>query len=196
MRTRAMLRAALLGLLKEKPFSSITVRDITSRATLNNATFYLHYTDKWDLLDGIVHEIQDALTDSAPFFPLDPLDPTYEPKLDIKLFTHIQTYWEFYKLMLGKHGVPSVAHTLRHHLERIAEATLEEVLPNPADYPMPKSLILRFFASAYIGIIEWWLDSKTPATPHDLAGWLWDMQRLLITLGTPPDRDTPTGLGG
>ena len=49
-RTRQLLQSALLELMQEKPFQSISVGDITQRATLNRATFYLHYLDKFDLL--------------------------------------------------------------------------------------------------------------------------------------------------
>jgi AcrR family transcriptional regulator len=49
-RTRHLLQFALLELMREKPFQSISVSDITKRATLNRSTFYLHYLDKFDLL--------------------------------------------------------------------------------------------------------------------------------------------------
>jgi len=50
LRTRQLLQTALLELMQEKPFQAISVTDLTRRATLNRATFYLHYLDKFDLL--------------------------------------------------------------------------------------------------------------------------------------------------
>lgn len=50
MRSRHLLQSALLELLSEKPFQSISVSDLTRRATLNRSTFYLHFLDKFDLL--------------------------------------------------------------------------------------------------------------------------------------------------
>ncbi|TLD68687.1 TetR/AcrR family transcriptional regulator [Phragmitibacter flavus] len=49
-RTRQLLREALVGLLEEKDFEVITVQDIADRATVNRATVYAHYQDKYDLL--------------------------------------------------------------------------------------------------------------------------------------------------
>src|SRR5215213_10781775 len=49
-RTRLALRAALLELTKEKGYDSISVEEITERANVGRATFYLHYKDKEDLL--------------------------------------------------------------------------------------------------------------------------------------------------
>lgn len=50
-RTRSLLVQAFVELLAEKDFQLITVRDISERATVNRTTFYLHYPDKFALLD-------------------------------------------------------------------------------------------------------------------------------------------------
>lgn len=55
-RTRRLLQEAFLGLMGEKSFRDITVQDITDRATVNRATFYAHYEDKYDLLDGCMRD--------------------------------------------------------------------------------------------------------------------------------------------
>lgn len=55
-RTRQMLRAALVNLLKEKPFDDISVQDISERSTVNRATFYDHYTDKSALVEDLVRQ--------------------------------------------------------------------------------------------------------------------------------------------
>jgi AcrR family transcriptional regulator len=50
-RTRQLLQDALASLLKEKEFENISVQDITDAATVNRATFYDHYPDKFSLLE-------------------------------------------------------------------------------------------------------------------------------------------------
>jgi AcrR family transcriptional regulator len=50
-RTRQLLQDALRRLLEQKGFDNITVQDITEAATLNRATFYAHYPDKFALLE-------------------------------------------------------------------------------------------------------------------------------------------------
>src|SRR5260370_16508644 len=57
-RTRDALGDALVALLQETPFESITVQDVLDRAGVGRSTFYAHYRDKDDLL----------LTDAAEFF--------------------------------------------------------------------------------------------------------------------------------
>nr|BBH87859.1 TetR family transcriptional regulator [Thermosporothrix sp. COM3] len=66
-RTRKLLQQAFLELLQEKEFSSISVQDITERATINRATFYAHFTDKYMLLDITLRQLfQDAITSKLP----------------------------------------------------------------------------------------------------------------------------------
>jgi len=53
-RTRQMLHQALEKLLETKEFDKISVQDVTDAATLNRATFYDHYADKFELLECMV----------------------------------------------------------------------------------------------------------------------------------------------
>jgi AcrR family transcriptional regulator len=48
------------SLILEKPFASISVQDVTLRATVNRATFYAHYKDKKELVASILEADLDA----------------------------------------------------------------------------------------------------------------------------------------
>src|SRR6516165_11926062 len=53
LRSRRMLMEALAKLLIRKEFEDISVQEIADEATLNRATFYLHYPDKNALLHAM-----------------------------------------------------------------------------------------------------------------------------------------------
>jgi AcrR family transcriptional regulator len=53
LRSRQMLMEALLRLLNRKEFDNISIQEIADEATLNRATFYLHYQDKNALLQAM-----------------------------------------------------------------------------------------------------------------------------------------------
>ena len=53
LRSRQMLMESLLRLLNRKEFDDISVQEIADEATLNRATFYLHYPDKNALLQAM-----------------------------------------------------------------------------------------------------------------------------------------------
>jgi AcrR family transcriptional regulator len=69
-RTRQLLQQAFLELFQEKSFAAITVQDIAERATVNRATFYAHFEDKYDLLDSIIREqFQRVVAGTLPSAP-------------------------------------------------------------------------------------------------------------------------------
>ena len=69
-RTRKLLQQAFLELFQEKGFASISIQDITERATVNRATFYAHFPDNYTLLDSIIREqFQQAAASKLPSSP-------------------------------------------------------------------------------------------------------------------------------
>jgi AcrR family transcriptional regulator len=66
-RTRKLLQDALMELLGERSFQSISVQDIAERATLNRATFYTHFEDKYALVDYMIRDMfREALAERLP----------------------------------------------------------------------------------------------------------------------------------
>lgn len=55
-RTRRLIMDAFMQLATEKKFKDITIKDITTLATVNRATFYYHFFDKNDLLEVVIKD--------------------------------------------------------------------------------------------------------------------------------------------
>jgi AcrR family transcriptional regulator len=64
LRTRQLLYQAFVELLGEKRFEDISVADVTKRSTLNRATFYKHFTDKFALLESMIGDDFQAVLDA------------------------------------------------------------------------------------------------------------------------------------
>ena len=64
-KTRAVLKSSLLSLMKEKSVKHITVKELCDKADINRGTFYLHYTDVFDMLEQI-----SAISSGVSFIPL------------------------------------------------------------------------------------------------------------------------------
>jgi AcrR family transcriptional regulator len=56
-RTRDLLGKAFIEVLAEKGFQAISVQDITERAGVNRTTFYLHFPDKYAMVDFIISQM-------------------------------------------------------------------------------------------------------------------------------------------
>src|SRR4051795_6779314 len=61
-RTRRALSDALVGLMLEKRYDTITVQEIIDRANTGRSTFYAHYLDKEDLLQNQAADLVTRLT--------------------------------------------------------------------------------------------------------------------------------------
>lgn len=55
--TRMVLKDSLIALLRVKPLTKITVKEICEKADVNRSTFYAHYQDHFDLLEKIEEEV-------------------------------------------------------------------------------------------------------------------------------------------
>lgn len=66
-RTRQLIVQAFIELLAEKNFRAISVQDVAERATVNRATFYAHFEDKYALMDHFIRDgFQQALAGQLP----------------------------------------------------------------------------------------------------------------------------------
>ena len=63
-RSKTLIRSALVSLMQEKPFEKITITDIVRKADINRGTFYAHFKDSREVLERIradaLHEMEEA----------------------------------------------------------------------------------------------------------------------------------------
>ncbi len=179
-RTRQMLRNALVSLIEEKGFDAITVQDIADRANLNRATFYLHYRDKQDLLvqslrdaiDELMAEIG-ASTDEQGQLVFDgslrPIRATFE---------HVAQHARFYRVMMSAEGVPSFIAGVRDYMAEITLKWLRGLQSDPRQSRVPLEIVANSLSWSLLGVLIWWLEHDMPHSPEYMA----EQFQLLITL--------------
>ncbi|MFS0655544.1 TetR/AcrR family transcriptional regulator [Bacillus sp. 179-C3.3 HS] len=57
LRTRKLIMDSFIELSGEKEFKDITIKDLTTEAMINRATFYYHFEDIYDLLEKVLSEV-------------------------------------------------------------------------------------------------------------------------------------------
>lgn len=60
-RTQKAIKDAFFDLVEEKGFEHICVKDITDKAMISRNTFYLHYADKYELLNKMCDDLMRTL---------------------------------------------------------------------------------------------------------------------------------------
>jgi AcrR family transcriptional regulator len=194
LRTRALLMDALMDLIPEKGYDAITVKDITERATLNRATFYLHYSNKDDLLYQGMRAVLDELNPKQPFPERDAGEFTYESTLETITadFEHVQKHFAFYEVMLGENAVWKFVHQLQDYVYEQTLVRLLEFQGEPVETEVELELILRHMSAAYVGVIHWWVEKGRPYSPEEMAEKLIAIYRdgLYRSLGYKVQKDS------
>jgi AcrR family transcriptional regulator len=153
-RTRQLLQDALKRLLEEKEFDKISVQDITEAATLNRATFYAHYTDKFALLGELIRVsfLQLLAQRNARF------DGTCSSAFQVILLAVCDYLVEVQKSLSSKQHQfePFVEGTV---IDQIRLVLLEGFRQHPADRRIPAEMIAATASWAIYGAVKQWVNT-------------------------------------
>jgi AcrR family transcriptional regulator len=170
-RTRQYLRDALLELILEQGYDSITVQEITDRANLGRATFYLHFKDKEELLATSLAEIIEELTARMrQIFSIERIINGSEPPSMIA-FQHAAENRNLYRVMLHSQIAGSVLSQIRNMIAVNVKAQLQIVLPD-AELPVPIDILAQHVAGSLLALLGWWLETESSYTPLEMARML------------------------
>ncbi len=179
-RTRQQLRDALVALIEERGFDALTVQDITDRAELNRATFYLHYRDKQDLLENSLRDAIDELIADLGASPNEQGQLLIEdsPRPITAVFEHVAQHAHFYRVMLSAEGVPAFSAGVRDYMAEVTLRWLTALQPNPKHSRVPLEIVASSLSWSLLGVLIWWLEHDLPHPPDFMA----EQFRLIITL--------------
>ena len=103
-RSKVLIKNALLSLMREKSFDKISVTDIVDRADINRGTFYAHFKDVRGVLDKICAGMVDEI-----LFSIKETDVEDIVKDNSIVFKKISDYiskdLEYFKLILKIDGI-------------------------------------------------------------------------------------------
>lgn len=102
-RTRALVEGAFLELMKEKPYTKISVREITEKADINRSTFYLHYQDIYDLLDQVEAGVTDSVAEAIRQIRREDYVPGKHP-FHVQVFQELMKHEEIFRILFSKNG--------------------------------------------------------------------------------------------
>ncbi len=198
-RTRALLRQALMALIVEKGFDAISVQDITDRADVSRATFYLHYADKEELLTRSMREVYDELVETAEkqlddeVFAAALLHGDHSTFYDATDFQHVVEHEEFYRVLLSEKGVAAFTVMVRDYLAKLVqEQVCLPVSAGGTAARLPPEMVAHAVAGAEIGVISWWLNQGRHHTPEDMAKMFYQLNAFGFWWAMGLDIPAPT----
>jgi AcrR family transcriptional regulator len=163
-RTRDGLGDALLTLMQEKPFETITVQQVLDRAGIGRSTFYAHYRDKDDLF----------LSDLEDFFELmstlllrhreasNRVAPVRE------LFAHVAQMRQLHAALIAADKLRDFLEMGQEYFARAIDRRLGELPSSRTIAPVQRTALAHAFAGALLSLMSWWVDHGASASPEEM----------------------------
>ncbi|MBG9521857.1 MULTISPECIES: TetR/AcrR family transcriptional regulator [Bacillus cereus group] len=172
-KTKQLIQNTFIQILEKKSFESITIGDIAKQAKINRGTFYVHFQDKFELLEHIeqrlftdlgnhIDELQSSYSST----------PTFEKRqehLATALFSFIEMHSPILKVFLSDHGRAGFHIRFRDTFSEKVRCNLEKNESVNDNLKVPLAYFLSFITSAFLGLIEQWIQNGLDKTPQEMT---------------------------
>lgn len=158
LRTKQAIKKAFLELFAEKRFEDITINDIADRADINRGTVYLHYMDKFDLLDKCIEDhVRDMISRCGIREGEEADQATIRDSRPV--FAFLRDHFAFFSAICATER----AFLFRDKLQRfVTDGFLLKRIGGERETDAEAEVNAQFLASAFIGIVEWWIRRGMP----------------------------------
>ncbi|WHX49057.1 TetR/AcrR family transcriptional regulator C-terminal domain-containing protein [Paenibacillus woosongensis] len=172
-KTKQLIQNSFIQILEKKSFESITIGDITKHAGINRGTFYSHYMDKFDLLGKIEQQL---FADFGNH--IDQLQSRYisiqlfekdQEQIASTLFSFIKMQLPTLKIFFSDHGRAGFHLRFRAAFTEKVRVNLEKNESFTANLTVPMDYFLSFITSAFLGLIEQWIQNGLDKTPQEMT---------------------------
>jgi AcrR family transcriptional regulator len=168
-RTRKSLQDSLMALILEEGYDEISIQDITEKANLGRATFYLHFKDKDELLLEVMNQLIVDFMEQAPQLT-EAQWHLEDTKTIVKLFDFAAAHYDLYRILtIGSGGITAsrqLHHSIAENIKGFIQAELDTLNAEPV---LPVDFIANHFSGSLLATIYWWLDNDLPYTAEEMA---------------------------
>jgi AcrR family transcriptional regulator len=155
-------------LIREKPYDSISVKEILGRADVGRSTFYTHFRDKDELLVSAIHDLlRSAQPDNMP-------SPAKRSErmlgFSLPIFEHIDRHRRAGDAGIGARDRARLHDHLRQVLAELIAEDVAKGLPGQgrAIARIPPRLLVEYLSSTFVLVLNWWVESRNPLPPSDV----------------------------
>ncbi len=162
-RTYQLVNTALMQLLLEKSYESITVQDILDRANIGRSTFYAHYFDKADVLESLAQQMLEGFSQQVQ-----QAEAGRGIVPSLALFRHVRQHHRLFQVLLKGQGEEVLWKAGQAILSRTIEETLTTLCVGKPAPGMPLSVVAQYLAGAFLNLLKWWLSAEMPYSPEQM----------------------------
>ncbi len=127
-KTKTQLKNGLAKLMAEKSINEISVKELVELVDINRSTFYLHYSDIYNLLEEIEEEMLSEIKQSIEQHPMGVGYNTFTYLEDIYLA--LENNKDICKALLGDNGDASFIFKMKEIMQENSMKQLELLFPD------------------------------------------------------------------
>jgi AcrR family transcriptional regulator len=165
-RTRRILREALVSLILEKDYASISIKEITDRAEVAYITFFRHYDSMDELLVEVLEEGLSELMQHIRTLAGKSKDPASEVEGRL-IFEYIKEKADLFRILFKSQSVARIRKTVVKNISTVFLATCDSV-KRPGSQ-IPPNIAGNHIATSLLALIEWWLENKMTPPPAQMG---------------------------
>lgn len=158
-KSQKAIQSTFLSMLIKDGFDEITVKKITEQADISRKTFYLHYLDKYDLLDTIVNK------------KLEELEEICEQKKEkgfiegtVIWFNYFDENKDFFSSLFSSKSTVSFRKQLLDFMMNQLSKKINNIDPDK-----DPEILIRFLSMAVLGILESFILNELNSSIEEIA---------------------------
>ena len=164
-RTQQRLGNAMVQLIREKPIDEITVQEVLDRAAVGRSTFYLHFSDKEDLLLTQLEEFLELMSN----FLTKRKEKSRRVVAVTEMFTHVGGPKNaIYQSLLTSGRLHDFFDLAQGHFERGIRQRIVEIGLFPKLSKPEVMVVAAALAGALLAMFKWWLQHGARETPEKM----------------------------
>ena len=163
--TKEDIKEALIQLLSEEKFENISISKLCKRAGINRGTFYLHYEDKYQMIDSLKSDI---LSQLYSFFEE---EGEYSKRFMIAKFYVLRANERLINALTRSHYI-DFRGAIREFITSIILSEKQEAATQrflEENFHIPQKYALEIFLSSVEGIISLWIAGGAQEEPEEIT---------------------------
>ena len=165
--TKEDIKEALIQLLSEERFDNISISKLCKRAGINRGTFYLHYEDKYQMVESLKSDIISQLYSYSLFEE----EGEYSKRFMIAKFHILRANERLINALTRSHYI-DFRGAIREFITSIILSEKQEAATQrflEENFHIPQKYALEIFLSSVEGIISLWIAGGAQEEPEEIT---------------------------
>jgi AcrR family transcriptional regulator len=161
--------------ISQKPFSSVSVKDIITAARINRSTFYKYYEDKYRLRESLVKSTLEELSSNVDLASFNLENNKINEALNAlkKQLQFMYDHKDWYLLLWNENLELYVYEDMERLFQKRAREcfrinSIEQESTNK-ELVEKQELLIRLFASSAMTTVKWWYEYSPNMAPKEVA---------------------------